>query len=274
MDCNLARSLLLDRRRGTPTEPGAEPERAALEEHLEGCPACRQEDLADRELSILLEERLPRTVAPASLRRAIEARLAQAGPEALPAPRPSDRARARPTLRRAAVGLAAAAALALALVLVVRWRPRPGPAQEPMITEAVNDYLRVVYSEHPLEIASGGIHQVKPWFEGRLDFAPVVPFAGDDDFPLQGGAIAYFLDRKAATFVFKRRLHTITLFVFRSEGLPWPTAGLTPVGHAQARLETSRGFHALLWHEADLGYALVSDVDPRDLVTLGGKIAP
>ena len=54
---------------------------------------------------------------------------------------------------------------------------------------AVNDHLRVLASQHPLDIESGGIHQVKPWFEGRLDFAPVVSFLGDEEFPLRGGAV-------------------------------------------------------------------------------------
>jgi anti-sigma factor RsiW len=141
-----------------------------------------------------------------------------------------------------------------------------------MLAEAVNDHLRVLYSDHPIEVESGGIHQVKPWFAGRLDFAPVVAFGGDDDFPLQGGAVGYFLDRKAATFIFKRRLHVITLFVFRAEGLPWPAVPTHRVGAAHGTLETSRGYHAIMWREGDLGYALVSDVDPTDLDTLALEV--
>src|SRR6185369_13609046 len=101
-------------------------------------------------------------------------------------------------------------------------------------------HLRVLVSEHPLEIESGGMHQVKPWFTGRLDFAPVVPFLGDDEFPLQGGAVGYFLDRKAATFVYKRRLHTISLFVFRADGLSFPTRGQEPMGRVRAHAEVVR----------------------------------
>jgi anti-sigma factor RsiW len=97
--------------------------------------------------------------------------------------------------------------------------------------------VRVLYSDHAVEIESGGIHQVKPWFAGRLDFAPSVGFAGDADFPLKGGAVAYFMDRKAATFVFARRLHTITLFVFRADGFldaaTEPTDGCA-VAHSEA----------------------------------------
>jgi anti-sigma factor RsiW len=166
-----------------------------------------------------------------------------------------------------------AAGAALAVLVLFLFRSRPPPSEDPMLTEAVNDHLRVLYSEHPVEVQSGGIHQVKPWFEGRVDFAPVVPFAGDDDFPLQGGSVAYFLDRKAATFVFKRRLHLITLFVFRAEGLPWPSVATVPVGDVRGTFESSRGFHTLLWRKGDLGYALVSDADPKDLETLAGKVA-
>jgi hypothetical protein len=64
------------------------------------------------------------------------------------------------------------------------------------------------------------MHQVKPWYEGRLDFAPVVRFLGDQEFPLAGGAIGYFLNRKAAVSVFHRHLHAISLIVFPARGLP------------------------------------------------------
>jgi anti-sigma factor RsiW len=253
MDCREARTHLIDRRRGTLDAAS----RAALETHLDGCEACRHEDAADAELSKLLDERLPLRKAPASLRRSLEARR-----DPPPAPR----------VWRMARGFAAMAAGAAVAVLVL-FLFRSRPSEDPMLTEAVNDHLRVLYSEHPVEVESGGIHQVKPWFEGRVDFAPVVPFAGDDDFPLQGGSVAYFLDRKAATFVFKRRLHMITLFVFRAEGLPWPAVATVPLGDSRGALESSRGFHALLWRKGDLGYALVSDTDPKDLETLAGKVA-
>ena len=148
--------------------------------------------------------------------------------------------------------------------------PGDGPG---MVAEAVNDHLRILSSRHPLDIESGGMHQVKPWFEGRLDFAPVVGFLGDQEFPLQGGAVGYFLDRKAAVFVFQRRLHAISLFVFRAEGLPWPTRGLTRVADADAHATVARGFTVILWRSGGLGYALVSDVNRQELTQLAVKVA-
>ena len=55
-----------------------------------------------------------------------------------------------------------------------------------LVAEAVNDHLRVLTSQHPLDIESGDVHQVKPWFEGRLDFAPVVAVRGRRRVSAQG----------------------------------------------------------------------------------------
>ena len=74
-------------------------------------------------------------------------------------------------------------------------------------------------------------------------------------------------------FVFKVRLHTISLLVFRADGLRWPTRGLRRVGSVEVDAAESRGFHVLLWRAGDLGYCLVSDVDGEALVALAGRIA-
>jgi anti-sigma factor RsiW len=256
MDCSKARAALLARARGTLESEEAR----ALDEHLAGCEACRREDAADRALSDVLEQRLPKRMAPPSLHASLRARWAPPPP-------------VRKNRFARAMGAFGAMAAGAAVVVVALFVVRTRDAGQAMVAEAVNDHLRVLYSQHPLEVESGGIHQVKPWFEGKLDFAPVTGFAGDDEFPLQGGLVAYFVDRKAAAYVFKRRLHVISLFVFPSEGFGWPAVGLTPVGPLRGSLETTRGFHVLLWHQKDLGYALVSDVDEHDLLALAAKVA-
>ena len=174
----------------------------------------------------------------------------------------------------------ALAAAALVLVAVRITQPsflRPSLAISDLVDEGVNDHLRgarrVVASAHPVEIESGGIHQVKPWITGRHDFAPRVSFAGDDQFKLEGGNVGYFRDRKAAVFVFKVRLHTISLFVFRADGFPWPTHGLERIGPLEVDAKVSRGFNVLMWRDGELGYCLVSDVNRTDLDALAVRIA-
>ncbi|HEY7376144.1 MAG TPA: hypothetical protein VIF57_28545 [Polyangia bacterium] len=226
-------------------------------------------------------ERLPVRPAPAALRGRLEALMAAGAPaqerQAEQGDAATPRVVAGPTRRRGSAWAASfvSACAAAALVLVATRLTAPGPAPgapSELVTEAINDHIRVVSSTHPVDIESGGIHQVKPWFTGRLDFAPRVAFSGDADFPLVGGSVGYFRDRKAAVFVFKRRLHTITLLVFPPEGLPWPTAGLRPVGGLSVAEESARGFSVLMWRDGGLGYALVSDVNVHDLEALAVKI--
>jgi anti-sigma factor RsiW len=258
MDCEKAREHLLDERRGRlPAEL-----RAELSAHLQGCAACRRAQAADRALDEVLEQRLPQYPASLALKRRLAAKW-ESPPEPV-----IERARRRwPAV--AAVGLALAA-----LVLLFFFRARRSDREIARLTEeAANDHLRVLASEHPVEVESSEMHQVKPWFTGRLDFAPVISFLGDDEFPLQGGAVGYFLDRKAATLVFKRRLHTISLFIFRADGLSFPARGGQPMGRVSAHAMTVRGFSVLLWKDGELGYALVSDLNPSELSQLGTRVA-
>ncbi len=261
MNCQDVRPHLLDYQRGRLDPPLSEEVRA----HLVGCAACARTEAAEQALTDLLEHRLPQHVASLALKR----RLAVQWPT-LSQPRPSWWSRWG---RSFAPAFAAALVLLVALPLYYqRAIISEGRGTGVMVAEAVNDHLRILSSQHPLDVQSGGMHQVKPWFEGRLDFAPVVAFTGDEEFPLKGGAIGYFLDRKAAVFVFQRRLHAITLLVFRAEGLPWPARGLQPMGSAQTYTAVARGFNVVLWRADELGYALISDLDAPELTQLAVKL--
>ncbi|MCL2450208.1 MAG: zf-HC2 domain-containing protein, partial [Polyangiaceae bacterium] len=229
MKCDDARPLLLDRQRATLDAA----QRVLLEGHLADCAACRHEDAAERELSSALA-RLPRPAAPPSLKRYLNSKWA---------PRRARRA----AIARSIAAVALGAGLALLAVFV--WRRASGDSA--IVREAVNDHLRVLYSLRPVEVESSNIHQVKPWFEGRLDFAPT-SFAGDDQYPLQGALVGYFVDRKAAVFVYKARLHVMTLFVMRADGMDWPLGAESPSAPASVAMKTMRGFHVLLWRHADL----------------------
>ena len=133
----------------------------------------------------------------------------------------------------------------------------------------MNDHLRVLASQHSVEIESGGQHQVKPWFEGKLDFAPEVPALEGTDLRLRGGSVGYVFDRKAAALVYELRQHLVTLLVFRSEGLALPDAS----AQARGRETSARGFNVVLWRTGELGYALVSDVNAKELGALGARLA-
>jgi len=260
MDCSDVRRSLRDLLRHRLEPPLADEARA----HLEGCAACGRARDAEETLDGLLAERLPRHAAPAALKRRL-ARLA----DPAPAWGPPERGR---WTRFVAPALAAGLAVASGALLLERHAGRESAALERLTDEAVNDHLRVLASQHPLEIESGGSHQVKPWFEGRLDFAPVVPLPEWSELQLRGGAVGYFLDRRAAVMAYSLRRHAVTLLAFRSEGLRWPAGG-SPAAAAQVQASSARGIHVALWRAGALGYALVSDVAPDELARLAAAFA-
>jgi anti-sigma factor RsiW len=253
MNCADVRSHLLElsRRRLAP------PLLDEVERHLPGCAACQRALEEERALDDVLQRLVARPEAPARLRE----RLAQlvAAPTVPPGPVAPTHARWR---RLAAPALAAGLALAVAGLLLERRGGEAAAAEARLTEELVTDHLRVLASQRPAEIESGGSHQVKPWFEGRLDFAPLVPAPAVADLQLRGGAIGYVLDRRAAVVQYTLRLHRVTMLVVRADGPQWP--------EGPPRLGGARGFQVARWRAGELGYALVSDVNARELAGLAG----
>jgi anti-sigma factor RsiW len=227
----------------------------------------------ERILDELLRTRLPAKPAPDRLKRAVAQQIARAADDAArTGSQPSLVASSRARFGRRSLVASLGAALSLAAAFALGMVVRGGGPSNALPREALNDHLRVLYAQNPIEVPNGGIHQVKPWFTGRVDLAPDITFAGDDEFPMVGGAVGYFVDRKAASFVFKRRLHTISLFVFRADGLDWPRADTLDVGTARVQATTLDGFHILFWRAQGLDHVLVSDVSRDELIRLAVKL--
>jgi len=220
-------------------------EKAEVERHVAGCEDCRRAVEVERGLDGLLDTALPRRAAPPSLVRRIEARLER-----------------QPRRGLVVVAGVAAGVIAIAAFLLV-WSIRRDTTRV-LLREAVNDHLRVIHAARPVEIESNEMQQIKPWFTGRLDFAPGLAFQGDAEFTLRGAAVGWFVDRKCAVYVFARGPHAITLVVMPAADLDWPR-------RSRAR---ERGFETLLWREGDLAYGLVSDADAADLGKLAERLTP
>ncbi|MGO9545254.1 MAG: anti-sigma factor family protein [Rhodomicrobium sp.] len=152
-------------------------------------------------------------------------------------------------------GAISALALAASLVLFVSsWNPAPN-----IDSQLAAAHVRSLLVAHLTDVTSSDQHTVKPWFLGKLDFAPPVADLAQKDFPLIGGRLDYIGGRVVPALVYKRHGHVINLFVW-------------PAGKMHAAPETLDGYNILTWTQGGFDHAAVSDLNTAELREFRGAL--
>src|SRR5262249_60708206 len=79
--------------------------------------------------------------------------------------------------------------------------------------DVVAAYVRSLLQDSTVQVASSESHTVKPWFNGRIEFAPTVKDLTAQGFPLVGGRLDFVDNRRIAALVYKRRQHVINISI-------------------------------------------------------------
>jgi anti-sigma factor (TIGR02949 family) len=214
--------------------------------HLAECPDCAADYAALAATSRQLKEGLMRHSAPDVLRARILGAIAQ------PAPHGTLAAPWLRWTRLAAAGLVIAIASSGATAAVLR-RDRAARAVE---DDVLASHVRSLMPGHLTDVASTDQHNVKPWFNGRVDLSPVVPLLDSAGFPLLGGRLDYVVSRPVAAVVYGRRQHVINVY-------SWPIAD----DDAPASATSTHGYHLIRWRSGHVESWAVSDLNAAELST-------
>ncbi len=224
---------------------------AALSAHRRECPVCEAAaaELA-RARTVISGASLYHAM-PDDVRARLMARVAATRP---PSGTPTARRPRGFDWRRwwpSAAGFGAGAACAAAVLLMITAPPQTG-----LIDRLVDGHIRALQPGHLEDVASSDRHTVKPWFDGRIDFAPPVKDLAAVNFPLIGGRLDYLGGRQVAALVYQRDKHLIDLFV-------WPVAeGRAAPSPASAQRQ---GYNLVHWTQDQMNFWAISDLEMDQL---------
>jgi len=224
------------------------PKHVQVETHIDHCSECRA--IYQRNISIrkALAHDSFYYRAPAHLQEHVLASLELSENDA-----PEKRQWWWQTRPRLAWEWAAAISLLVIVAALAVWPVRS--SDDALANELVASHVRSLMADHITDVASTDQHTVKPWFDGRLDFAPTVIDLAPQGFVLVGGRLDYASNRPVAALVFKRRQHVINLFVFPEQSRAPASEGST----------LKQGYNLIHWDRSGMTYWAISDLNLEEL---------
>jgi len=220
---------------------------AAVEQHMTGCPNCSEAYARLSEQKADIKAVAPYYSAPPELQRSVRQELRRLESEVV-----------KPVEELPWRWLAIAASILLVASLswnMIQMRPRA--AEGGLADIILTDHIRSLIGTHLVDVPSSDQHTVKPWFAGKLDFAPDVRDLSAQGFPLMGGRVEYLAGRRVAAIVYQRRLHVINLFIWPAGSGAEPEAAISLNGH-----------NLIHWTTGPMTYWAVSDLNAAELATL------
>jgi anti-sigma factor RsiW len=216
-----------------------------FERHLNSCAACSAR--LDRERS--LRTRIAASQLGFPTPSNVRARIASALDALEPSPDPVS------SHWRVRMAWLASSAAAIT-VIVTAFALAQMPSAERELAQQIRDgHVRSLMPGHLSDVLSSDRHTVKPWFAGKLSFAPPVGDLSDSGYPLVGGRLDYIDGRPMAAIVYKRREHVINLFI-------WPAESAR---REPTRLLRENGYQIVHWGDGGMTYWAISDLNADEL---------
>jgi anti-sigma factor RsiW len=211
----------------------------------------------DEELSKLTQQYASRHPASDRLRSAVRTQIAlQTAARIEPAPTQKQDVPHK-GLRLSWLSASLGFGLGVAMALALTWFVPRLIMQDSMPAALVAEHVRALKAGPLFEVASSDRHTVKPWFQGKLAYAPQVVDLQTQGFPLLGGRVDHIKGKMTAALAYSQGRHIINVFV-------WPSDQ-----KQEAERAVQSGFNLLHWSDGVMQVWVVSDMENKELERFG-----
>lgn len=216
---------------------------AEVSAHVSTCPACANALVERQNLSMMLKAPALRHASPRGLRDEIVRDIGR-----------TESPRAQLSAPRWWQALVFGATTAVAGV-VGGWWLAQSPVTDSLPELAVGRHVESLTTSGPrIDVPSSDRHVIRPWFQGRAEFAPRVRDISAQGFELVGARLDRVGNRQAIVVVYRLREHIIDVY-------SWRKSQRSALGDRGATSKAIRGFNVVGWDDDDLEMFVVSDAD-------------
>jgi len=150
---------------------------------------------------------------------------------------------------------AASFAMGVLVSLVLSLAILDSGSSNQQIDEILASHIRSMMESHLTDVETSDKHQIKPWVNKVLDYAPPVEDLSEKGYPLIGARLDYIDQRKVVSLVYQLRNHYINVFILPiakdNKGKPLST--------------NKKGFAIHQWSFNQLSYIAIADLSENDL---------
>jgi hypothetical protein len=234
----------------------------AAKEHLKDCSSCTEFFKEEEKLKNLIYENAPRDKAPQSLKQFVLK--TAAGKHSI--------STTRGVLNYfGLVGVIPKISFALLFLILIMtslvlYNVSFQQQSASLVSRLVEDHIKNIPGD--VQILSSNPTNVQEWFRGRVDFLVHVPKLRDARFI--GGRLCQIKGKRLALLFYEKDGKPLSVFVMNSSlaYLNWKDKDLIENDETFSKIMNEKGSNIIFWRDKGLVFALVSDIEKKELMEI------
>jgi anti-sigma factor RsiW len=138
----------------------------------------------------------------------------------------------------------------------------------PFVRASVENHLKFIGGNLPLEIESHDPKVVAAWFKEKIDFMPHLPELKDDMTVLLGGRLAHFNGKNVALVSYRIAKSPVSMFIIKGNPAAYVESNdFTFMKGRRFNFSQQYGLNAIAWTDDGNHFALISSHPSKNIVS-------